>query len=102
MRMGAAILVNSLPLPMNGKAHCGSAPDMDEMKGALLDDEIRRPNPNPQNRCGNPNPVRREIGVAKGKAEEVFASMDSNKSGAITFEEFRNYFSTKQELSSVL
>lgn len=56
-----------------------------EMKGALLDDEIRR-----------------EMGVAKGKAEEVFAEMDDDGSGSITFEEFCKYFSTKTDLAGLM
>lgn len=60
--------------------------DLGEIKAALMDDDIRR-----------------EIGVAKGKAEEVFEQMggDGQENVGITFEQFLHYFSTKQDLATL-
>jgi len=56
-----------------------------EMKAAMLDDEVRR-----------------EMGVAKGTAEEVFAKMDENGDGQILWEDFKHYFSTKTDLANLM
>lgn len=56
-----------------------------EMKAAMLDDEVRR-----------------EMGVAKGTAEEVFAKMDETGDGKIFWSDFKNYFSTKTDLASLM
>lgn len=56
-----------------------------EMKAALTDDEVRR-----------------EMGVAKNKAEEVFAEMDDDGSGSIEWPEFVAYFSTKTDLAGLM
>jgi len=51
--------------------------------------------------------IRREIGVAKGKAEEVFAEMGGTGTGegdkeiGITFEQFLGFFSTRQDLATL-
>merc|ERR1711988_858383 len=52
-----------------------------ELKAAMKDDDIRR-----------------EMGVAKESAEKVFGEMDDDDSGSISWEEFAQYFSTKQDL----
>lgn len=56
-----------------------------EMKAAFMDDEVRR-----------------EMGVPKGDAEKVFAQMDDDGSGSIMWEEFHQYFCTKQDLGGLL
>lgn len=56
-----------------------------EMKAAFKDDEVRR-----------------EMGVPKENAEKVFASMDDDDSGSITWEEFKQFFCTGQDLAGLM
>jgi len=56
-----------------------------ELKGAMMDDDVRR-----------------EMGVGKDKAEAVFAEMDEDGSGCIGWEEFKAYFSTKTDLAGLM
>jgi len=56
-----------------------------EMKAAMKDDDIRR-----------------EMGVAKDKAEDIFAQMDDDDSGSISWEEFKDFFCTKADLATLM
>lgn len=56
-----------------------------ELRGAMMDDEVRR-----------------EMGVGKDKAEAVFAEMDEDGSGEIRLEEFKSFFSTKMDLAALM
>jgi len=58
---------------------------VNEMRAAMKDDEVRR-----------------EMGVSKQSAEDVFNNMDDDDSGSITWEEFREYFSTKTDLATLI
>jgi len=59
--------------------------DIQEMRAAFKDDDLRR-----------------EMGVPKDRCEAVFAEMDDDSSGTISWEEFKEYFSTKQDLGQLL
>lgn len=59
--------------------------DMSEMMSALQDDEIRR-----------------TIGVGKQRADEVFAKMDLSGEGTVSWDEFKAWFSTSQDLGTLL
>merc|ERR1711977_70352 len=59
--------------------------DLQEMRAAFKDDDLRR-----------------EMGVPKDKCEEVFSKMDDDSSGSIKWEEFREYFCTTTDLAGLL
>jgi len=59
--------------------------DLQEMRAAFKDDDLRR-----------------EMGVPKDKADDVFNTMDDDSSGAISWEEFKEYFCTTQDLAGLL
>jgi len=59
--------------------------DIQEIRDALQDDEIRR-----------------AMGVTKDGAEAVFGKMDDDSSGVVRWEEFRDWFSTKTDLGALL
>jgi len=59
--------------------------DINEMKSAMTDDEIRR-----------------EMGVPKEKAETVFEEMANKETTQILWPDFLKYFSTKQDLATLM
>lgn len=59
--------------------------DINEMKSAMADDEIRR-----------------EMGVSKESAATVFEEMANKETTQILWEDFLRYFSTKQDLAGLM